>query len=143
VYSTDLESTPLYVFKIIPDAEKVVLQDEMIFLSDSVSKRKITIISTFFSSSTKIDGSVESKVNPVIQEIELPEEEEILALYPSPPLVSSLDGNSSQSGRVSAGGRGREEEEEEEVELPSHTWPHGCLILTSQALYICQPRWMS
>ena len=61
-------------------------------------------------------------------------------MYPSPPLVFS-DGSSSQSGRSSAAGKSpRDEEEEEEVELPTHTWPHGCLILTTEALYICQPR---
>ncbi|XP_045605152.1 uncharacterized protein ca isoform X2 [Procambarus clarkii] len=142
VYSTDLEPTPLYVFKIIPDADKVVLQDEMIFLSDTVSRRRITMVSTFFSSSSKIDGTIDCKINPVIQEIELPEEEEILYMCPSPPLVS-LEMNSSPpcSGQSSITGKARgEEDEEEEVELPSHTWPHGCLILTSEALYICQPR---
>ncbi|XP_066977606.1 uncharacterized protein ca isoform X2 [Macrobrachium rosenbergii] len=141
VYSTDLEPTPLYVFKIIPDVEKVVLQDEMIFLSDSISRRRITIISTFFSSSKKIDGTAGSKVNPVIQEIDMPEDEEIITMFPSPPLVLSSDNSSSHSGRSSVIGRsGREEEEEEEVELPTHTWPHGCMILTTEALYICQPR---
>lgn len=142
VYSTDLEPTPLYVFKIIPDADKIVLQDEMIFLSDTVSHRKLTMVSTFFSSSSKIDGTIDSKVNPVIQEIDLPEEEEIISLHSSPPLVS-LEVSSSPpcSGRSSVLGRfTRGEEEEEDVDLPNHTWPHGCLVLTTKALYICQPR---
>ncbi|XP_053656364.1 uncharacterized protein ca isoform X2 [Cherax quadricarinatus] len=141
VYSTDLEPTPLYVFKIIPNADKVVLQDEMIFLSDTESCQKITMVSTFFSSSSKIDGTIDSKINPVIQEIELPEDEEILSLYPSPSLVSLEVNNSpSCSGRSSVMGRARGEDDEEDIELPTHTWPHGCLILTSKALYICQPR---
>ncbi|XP_069977308.1 uncharacterized protein ca isoform X2 [Penaeus vannamei] len=142
IYSTDLEPTPLFVFKIIPDAEKIILQDEMIFLSDATSRRKLTIISTFFSSSSKIDGTIDSKVNPVIQEIDLPEDEEIVSMHSSPPLISQ-DANSSppRSGRSSVVGRiGRDEEDEDYVELPSHTWPHGCIILTTKSLYICQPR---
>lgn len=63
VYSTDLEPTPLYVFKIIPDADKMVLQDEMIFITDTVSRRRLTMVSTFFSSSSKIDGTVVSGHN--------------------------------------------------------------------------------
>lgn len=81
-------------------------------------------------------------MNPVIQEIDLPEDEEIVSMHSSPPLISQ-DANSSPpcSGRSSVVGRiGRDEEDEDYVELPSHTWPHGCIILTTKSLYICQPR---
>lgn len=80
----------------------------------------------------------------MIQEIDLPEDEEIVSLHSSPPLISQ-DANSSppRSGRSSVVGRiGRDEEDEDYVELPSHTWPHGCIVLTTKSLYICQPRYV-
>ncbi|MPC11191.1 Ultraviolet-B receptor UVR8 [Portunus trituberculatus] len=146
VYSTDLDQTPLYVFKVVPDVDKAVLQDEVIFLTSTQAPNRLTMVSTFFSSSSNIDGSIDTKVNPVIQEIEMPEDEEVLSLHSSPPLVGPEEENgySGQCSPMGRPGRGREEEEddndEEEVELPSHTWPHGCLIVTSHALYVCQPR---
>ena len=76
----------------------------------------------------------------------MPEDEEILSIHSSPPLVGSEEENgySGQRSPLGRAGRGREveeeDDEEEEVELPSHTWPRGCLIVTSHALYVCQPR---
>ncbi|CAL4106537.1 unnamed protein product, partial [Meganyctiphanes norvegica] len=136
VYSTDLETTPLYVFKIVPNIDKIVLHDEMIFLTDAVERRKITIVSTFFSSSSKLDGSLDSKVNPVIQEVELPEGQEIIGLFPTPAFKKYSQTLPSLTNE-------RDEAliaEDEELSSTSHTWPSGCLIVTRTALYICQTR---
>ena len=57
-----------------------------------------------------------------------------MALFPSTALASSADSHSSEITSV------REGELIDEPELPSHTWPHGCLVLTKKSLYVCQTR---
>ncbi|XP_076055438.1 RCC1 and BTB domain containing protein claret isoform X3 [Oratosquilla oratoria] len=140
VYSTDLEPTPLYVFKLPTNAGHIVLQDEIIFVSDASSKHKVTIVSTFFAASSKIDGQIDSRINPVVQEIELPEGEEIIALFPCPALhgldLPSTPPPSGSSSTIDDDGL----DGITNMELPSHTWPHGCLIVTKTSLYTCQTR---
>lgn len=60
MYSTDLENAPLYVYKLPEDTEQIVLHEEIIYVLRKTDPPKISVISTFYAASTKIDGEIVS-----------------------------------------------------------------------------------
>ncbi|RXG50709.1 Ultraviolet-B receptor UVR8 [Armadillidium vulgare] len=151
VYSPDLESTPLYVYKLPEDTEQVILNEEIIYALRKGPTPLITVVSTFYSASNKIDGEIDNKINPVLEDIYLPVGEEIVNVFSWP-----STSNDNFPSKMKCESKGKDEihdckrkyserddsvfEFEDNINLDSHTKPNACLVVTKKSLFLCQTR---